>query len=154
MTCWASKLCLQEQGSTVEKAPLSQGHMATVAREKKLNDSLQNHSEHNIDIRPGMPLPDMDEKPIVTKDWKMGEIVERYPHREIVDIIGKYGLHCIGCHVASWETLEQGVLAHGLGYKELEKMLGEINREATKIDAERPKDDLPGKTSVSSCQKP
>jgi hybrid cluster-associated redox disulfide protein len=39
----------------------------------------------------------------------------------------KYGLHCIGCHVATWETLEQGAMAHGMDRKQLENMIKDLN---------------------------
>ncbi|HNT30200.1 MAG TPA: hypothetical protein PKL83_04590 [bacterium] len=39
----------------------------------------------------------------------------------------RHGLHCIGCHVATWESLEQGALAHGLAPEKVEAMVKEIN---------------------------
>ena len=61
----------------------------------------------------------------VTGEMLIGEAVAKYP--EIAHVMQSYGLHCIGCHVASWETIEQGALGHGLGEKEIEKMVTEIN---------------------------
>ena len=40
----------------------------------------------------------------------------------------KYGLHCIGCSVATWETVEQGAKAHGIDGKKLEDLLEELNK--------------------------
>ena len=55
----------------------------------------------------------------------LGETVEKYPAS--AEILMRYGLHCIGCHVATWETLEQGATAHGMDNKKLENMLKELN---------------------------
>ena len=39
----------------------------------------------------------------------------------------KHGLHCIGCGVSAWETIEQGALSHGMSKKEIDKMIDGIN---------------------------
>lgn len=62
---------------------------------------------------------------IVTKEWMIGEIVEKYP--ETAEIMLSYGLHCIGCHVNPFESLEDGVLGHGMSEETLGKMLDDIN---------------------------
>ena len=61
----------------------------------------------------------------ITKAMTLGEIAAKHP--ESVDILMKYGLHCIGCSVATWETLEQGAMAHGIDGKKLNNMLKELN---------------------------
>ncbi len=66
------------------------------------------------------------------KNMSFSEIFDKYP--ETAQIMMKFGLHCIGCHAAAFETLEQGCRAHGLEEKEIEKMLEQINR---KIGARR-----------------
>lgn len=62
----------------------------------------------------------------ITKDMTLGEIVMKYP--EVVEIMLKYGLHCVGCHVASWETIEQGAMAHGMTEKEINGMIQKLNK--------------------------
>lgn len=62
----------------------------------------------------------------ITKDMTLGEIAGYYP--EAVDVLLKYGLHCVGCHVAAWETLEQGANAHGLYGKIFDELLTELNQ--------------------------
>lgn len=62
----------------------------------------------------------------ITKDMTFQQVIEKYPNS--VDVMLNYGLHCIGCHVASWETIEQGAAAHGLKKKDIEKMLDEMNK--------------------------
>ncbi len=45
----------------------------------------------------------------------------------VAEVLLKHGLHCIGCSVAYWETLEQGALAHGMGAEDIDRMLEELN---------------------------
>ncbi len=58
------------------------------------------------------------------------ELLEKYP--ETVPIMMKYGLHCVGCHLAQMETIEQGCLGHGMDKEEIEKMLKEMNESIKK----------------------
>ncbi len=61
----------------------------------------------------------------VNKNMTLGEAIQKYP--ESAEIMMNYGLHCIGCHVATWETIEQGALSHGMSNKEIDKMVKDIN---------------------------
>ena len=62
---------------------------------------------------------------LITEDMTIGNIVREYPSAATVML--EYGLHCIGCHVAEWETLEQGCKAHGISKEEMDKMLDDLN---------------------------
>ena len=64
-------------------------------------------------------------KQLIRKDMTIEEVVNLHP--ETVMVMMKNGLHCVGCHVAAWETIEQGAQGHGMGEKEIEKMVNEIN---------------------------
>ena len=66
----------------------------------------------------------------ITKDMTLGDVVMKYP--EAAQVMLKYGLHCIGCHVAAHETIEQGAKAHGLEDAQIEKMVREMNDVAKK----------------------
>jgi hybrid cluster-associated redox disulfide protein len=70
-----------------------------------------------------------EEKILIKKDMTLGEVVQKFG-MPVVEVMGKYGLHCIGCHVATWETIEQGAKAHGLDDKTLTKMVDELNKAA------------------------
>jgi len=67
-------------------------------------------------------------KLLIKKDMTMGEVVAKYP--QVAPIMMRFGLHCIGCHVAAYETIEQGALGHGLYEGDLKKMLEEMNKAA------------------------
>ncbi len=62
----------------------------------------------------------------VTKDMTMGDIVQKYP--AAIEVMLANGLHCIGCHVSYWETLEQGTLGHGISEEQMNKMIDDINK--------------------------
>ncbi len=62
------------------------------------------------------------EKKVITKDTLIADIVNINP--ESVEILQRYGMHCLGCALAHMETLEEAVNAHGA---ELDKLLAELN---------------------------
>ncbi|MBI4976115.1 MAG: DUF1858 domain-containing protein [Spirochaetes bacterium] len=62
---------------------------------------------------------------MITKTMTIGEAVKTVP--ESGAVMMKFGLHCIGCHVATWETIEEGCKGHGLSDEDIEAMLKEIN---------------------------
>lgn len=66
----------------------------------------------------------------VNKNMTLGEAIQKFP--ESAEIMMNYGLHCIGCHVATWETIEQGALSHGMSDKETDRMIKEINEAISK----------------------
>jgi len=65
------------------------------------------------------------EKKKITKNTKLGEIMKINPEAGM--ILFEYGLHCIGCGLASMETLEQGCLAHGMSKKEIQEIIDRLN---------------------------
>lgn len=62
----------------------------------------------------------------IKKDMTFAEALE-VSGRKGAEIMAKYGLHCIGCHIAASETVEEGCAAHSLSEKETNKMIEEIN---------------------------
>ena len=61
----------------------------------------------------------------VTKDMTIGDVVGKYP--ELAPIITANGLHCIGCHASTWETLEDGFMTHGMSEEQVDKIIDELN---------------------------
>lgn len=59
---------------------------------------------------------------MVTKDMNILEAVQKYP--VAVEVFQRYGLGCVGCMIASGETLGEGIAAHGLN---VDAVLDEIN---------------------------
>lgn len=62
----------------------------------------------------------------IIKNLTIGEITKKYP--QTIEIFFKYGLHCFGCAISYDETLEQGAKAHGMSDKDVDKMVGEMNK--------------------------
>ena len=58
-----------------------------------------------------------------TKESSIKDIVSECP--ETVEIFAQFGLGCIGCAMAAFETLEQGAAAHGIDVEELLKAINE-----------------------------
>ena len=48
----------------------------------------------------------------ITRDTVIGEIVENCP--EAMPVFQEIGMHCIGCALASGETIEQACAVHGV----------------------------------------
>ena len=63
----------------------------------------------------------------IKRDMTIEEVVKNHP--ETIPVFLKYGLHCIGCHVANWETVEQGAMTHGIS--NFDEMLRDLNQAAT-----------------------
>ena len=64
-------------------------------------------------------------KETITKDMTFAEVLEKYP--QTAEPMFKNGLHCIGCHGAAFETIEQGCKMHGLDDETITKMVKEMN---------------------------
>ncbi|HJX05246.1 MAG TPA: DUF1858 domain-containing protein [Candidatus Nanoarchaeia archaeon] len=71
-------------------------------------------------------FPSMPEKALITKDMLIGEIASTYP--ETIEVMFKHGMHCVGCGMTAYESLEQGCLAHGLDQEEIDKLVEEMNK--------------------------
>ena len=74
--------------------------------------------------QPTEPIPTTDVQ-LVTKNTIIGDIVRQHPFA--VEIFMDYGIHCVGCHVSDFESLEQGILGHGFSEGELLDIINELN---------------------------
>lgn len=68
----------------------------------------------------------------ISKEMKISDIVKKIP--QSADVMAGFGLHCIGCAISAYESLEQGALAHGLDPEMIEEMVKEINELENKAD--------------------
>lgn len=55
----------------------------------------------------------------------IGEVVQQYP--STVPVLLEAGVHCVGCHVAAWETLEEGFKGHGMDDEDIEFIMSKLN---------------------------
>jgi len=58
-----------------------------------------------------------NKKGFIKKEMLIGDIIKKYP--QSIEIMLEHGIHCVGCHVATWETLEQGAAGHGIDVNQL-----------------------------------
>ena len=70
------------------------------------------------------------EKP-VKLDMTIGDVVDKFP--ETAEVMLGYGLHCVGCAVNPYETVEQGAMGHGMSKETIDSMLSDINLAVTKV---------------------
>lgn len=61
----------------------------------------------------------------IKKDMLIGDIIGM--NRDAAAVMMEHGMHCVGCMVASQETLEQGCKAHGMDDKQIDEMVKKIN---------------------------
>ena len=61
----------------------------------------------------------------ITKETTIGEIVEKSP--QAVETLMSFGVHCIGCHVSPFESLEMGFKGHGLDDATIEEAVKKLN---------------------------
>ncbi|HUV82265.1 MAG TPA: DUF1858 domain-containing protein [archaeon] len=76
----------------------------------------------------------MSENNQITGDMKIEDIVAKFP--QTIGVFFQYGLGCVGCHAASFESLAEGAMMHGI---DLDAMLKDLNELVKKIEAEKVK---------------
>jgi len=66
----------------------------------------------------------------ITREMTIEEILSQFPQKsqKLAQEMTRFGLHCVGCQAATWETLEAGVLGHGFTEGELEGLLARLNK--------------------------
>ena len=66
----------------------------------------------------------------ITKNTLIAEILAENPEKAqlLSEIMLDFGIHCVGCGAAAFETLEQGVLGHGFSEEDLNNLIKEINK--------------------------
>ena len=69
-------------------------------------------------------------KQLVTKKMLIGEIASKYP--QAVEIMFRHGMHCIGCGMTVYESLEQGCMGHGMSGEEIDRMVEDMNKAVNK----------------------
>ena len=60
---------------------------------------------------------------MITKDMSFGEVMSMFP--QTAPVFSRYGMHCIGCAISAFETIEQGAKAHGINVNKFVDNLNE-----------------------------
>lgn len=61
----------------------------------------------------------------ISSETKLSKIIEINPNAG--EILFESGMHCIGCGMASGETLEDGCKAHGMNKKQIDELIKKLN---------------------------
>lgn len=59
----------------------------------------------------------------ITRDMTIEEVIRLEPRT--IEVFLKYGMHCIGCQAATWETLSETAYTHGI--EDIDGMVKELN---------------------------
>ena len=76
----------------------------------------------------------------ISRESTIGEIVQKYP--EVVDTLSGFGVHCVGCSVSAWETLQEGFSSHGMTEEDVENAVQVLNQVVASHTSEKKKGSL------------
>lgn len=62
----------------------------------------------------------------ITKTSNIQEIVEKHP--QAAEVLFEEGIHCLGCAASHFETLEEGLAAHGKSDAEIKIIIQKLNK--------------------------
>lgn len=62
----------------------------------------------------------------ITKDTGILDAIEKNP--KVAEFLFEMGLACIGCPHAGFETIEQGLRAHGFENNEINQIIEDLNK--------------------------
>ncbi len=70
-----------------------------------------------------------ESKQKIDRQMTIEEILSLFPYKaqRLSQEITAAGLHCVGCHAATWETLEAGMHGHGMSNEQIERLVGRLN---------------------------
>mgnify|MGYP001573403825 CR=1 FL=1 len=77
------------------------------------------------DLQEAQQLSTNNQNEKITKNSTIGDVVEKYP--EIIETLTSFGVHCVGCHVSPFETLETGFKGHGMSDEDVEQAVIKLN---------------------------
>ena len=75
---------------------------------------------------------------LITKEMTIGDVVAKYP--SCIETLLASGVHCVGCHVSYYETLEQGFKGHGMSEDDIEVVIVKLNQAVEEAKLEDKKD--------------
>ena len=64
----------------------------------------------------------------ITKEMRIAQAISICP--QAMGIMITHGLHCVGCHISAYETIEEGCKAHGMDDAQISSLIDEINTAA------------------------
>ncbi len=61
----------------------------------------------------------------ILKTANLAELTAKYP--EAAEVLMDYGLHCVSCVAAGFDTIEMGAQLHGMTTEEIDEMVERVN---------------------------
>jgi len=79
-------------------------------------------------------------KETIHRQMTIDQILSMFPTKaqRLSQEITNAGLHCVGCHAATWETLEAGMLGHGMNEAQIDRLVGRLNDLLNEKDESHP----------------
>lgn len=76
-----------------------------------------------------MTAPSQEGQLRVSRTMTIQDILTKFPHKSqrLAQEITNAGLHCVGCHAATWETLEAGMMGHGFPEEAIDRLVDKLN---------------------------
>ena len=67
---------------------------------------------------------------VISKDMTIDDVFQKFPSKsqKLAQIMTNAGLHCVGCQASTFETIEQGMIGHGMAKKEVTSLAKELNQ--------------------------
>lgn len=65
----------------------------------------------------------------IDRQMTIEDILGMFPNKaqKLSQEITNAGLHCVGCHAATWETLEAGMMSHGKTNEQIDELVRRLN---------------------------
>lgn len=65
----------------------------------------------------------------IHRQMTIEQILSMFPYKaqKLSQEITNAGLHCVGCHAATWETLEAGMYGHGMNDEMIDRLVNRLN---------------------------
>jgi hybrid cluster-associated redox disulfide protein len=62
----------------------------------------------------------------ITQGMLIKEVVEKYP--QTLEVLIEAGLHCIGCTLSAFDSIEAGCALHGMSQEEIQALVRKMNK--------------------------
>ncbi len=61
----------------------------------------------------------------VTKETNIAELLTKHP--QTAEAFVEYGLHCVGCMAAAFDSIGQGATSHGIDEESINTLIEDLN---------------------------
>lgn len=70
-----------------------------------------------------------EQKEYISLDMTIGDVFSKYPHKSqlLAQTMTNAGLHCTSCSASTWETLEAGMISHGMSPDAMTRLVDKLN---------------------------